>query len=259
MKSPLRHLPALISTIALATAISANAGLLVDRGLPTANLNNAAGADRANVDWVETDYTPGNYWLDGDTFQNTSSQTWSINTIRLWTDGTVESAVLWGGVQGSGIGIVQNSGVISDTAYADAHGYQARSGDYYPLHQVDFAVNILLAPGQTYNFFLDGASSDSGYTLPFVEASNMALSGWSNDGGADNLMLKANVLNGAIDLGSIVTWDSKAPNTWDKSSDIDVQVFGTPVPEPTTMLAGALLLLPFGVSTVRKLRKNRTA
>jgi len=33
----------------------------------------------------------------------------------------------------------------------------------------------------------------------------------------------------------------------------------TPVPEPTTMVAGAMLLLPFGVSTLRMLRKSRTA
>ena len=32
----------------------------------------------------------------------------------------------------------------------------------------------------------------------------------------------------------------------------------TPVPEPTTMIAGALLLLPFGASTLRMLRR-RTA
>lgn len=31
------------------------------------------------------------------------------------------------------------------------------------------------------------------------------------------------------------------------------------VPEPTTMIAGALLLLPFGASTLRFFRKNRTA
>jgi hypothetical protein len=31
------------------------------------------------------------------------------------------------------------------------------------------------------------------------------------------------------------------------------------VPEPTTIIAGALLLLPFGASTLRILRKNRTA
>ncbi len=33
----------------------------------------------------------------------------------------------------------------------------------------------------------------------------------------------------------------------------------TAVPEPTTMIVGALLLLPFGASTLRMLRKNRTA
>ncbi len=32
----------------------------------------------------------------------------------------------------------------------------------------------------------------------------------------------------------------------------------TPVPEPTTLLAGALLLLPFGVNTIRALRKKHT-
>jgi hypothetical protein len=32
-----------------------------------------------------------------------------------------------------------------------------------------------------------------------------------------------------------------------------------PVPEPTTMISGALLLLPFGASTLRILRKNRAA
>ena len=33
----------------------------------------------------------------------------------------------------------------------------------------------------------------------------------------------------------------------------------TPVPEPTTIVAGAMLLLPFGMSTLRMLRKSRTA
>ena len=31
----------------------------------------------------------------------------------------------------------------------------------------------------------------------------------------------------------------------------------TPVPEPSTYLAGALLLLPFGAATLRKLRAAR--
>jgi hypothetical protein len=32
-----------------------------------------------------------------------------------------------------------------------------------------------------------------------------------------------------------------------------------PVPEPTTLMAGAMLLLPFGASTLRSLRKSRSA
>jgi hypothetical protein len=34
--------------------------------------------------------------------------------------------------------------------------------------------------------------------------------------------------------------------------------FSVPVPEPATIIAGALLLLPFGASTVRILRRNRS-
>jgi hypothetical protein len=37
------------------------------------------------------------------------------------------------------------------------------------------------------------------------------------------------------------------------------QNYVVPVPEPATMIAGALLLLPFGASTLRILRKNRAA
>jgi hypothetical protein len=35
--------------------------------------------------------------------------------------------------------------------------------------------------------------------------------------------------------------------------------FISEVPEPTTIIAGALLLLPFGMSTLRMLRKNRNS
>jgi hypothetical protein len=69
-------------------------------------------------------------------------------------------------------------------------------------------------------------------------------------------MLQAIISGGS--LGSVTTWDSNG-NGWDKSSDFNVQVFGTPVPEPTTMVAGALLLLPFGASTLRMLRRKQTA
>jgi hypothetical protein len=235
----------------VAVASPARADLLLDRGLPTANLNNAAGADRSNVSWAFTQYTSDNYWLVGDTFKNTSSQTWTINSIRLWTVGQTDTAILRGGIDGSTIG------VISGATYASAAPndlYQGSSGSYIAMHQVDFAVNITLAAGQTYDFFLDGSGSQVGIVVPFVHSSNAALSGSPQDG-ADNSMLYANVISGIVDAGSIGTWSSLGDG-WDKASDVNVQVFGA-VPEPTTLLAGALLLLPFGASGLRMLRKHR--
>jgi hypothetical protein len=127
-------------------------------------------------------------------------------------------------------------------------------GTFYQLFQIDFAVNILLAPGQTYSFFLDG--NDPSYPpYIFVEASNRALSGSPQDG-ADDVMLRADVI-GSV-LGNVQTWTSLGDG-WDKASDVNVQVIGTVVPEPSTYLAGALLLLPFGVNTLRKFRNNRQA
>lgn len=57
-------------------------------------------------------------------------------------------------------------------------------------------------------------------------------------------------------------WDGKEQifieDLWgSKYSFSHISIGGTPVPEPTTMVAGALLLLPFGASAIRMLRKKR--
>lgn len=44
-----------------AGSVMAQSTLVCDRGLPTANLNNAAGANRSNVAW-----SFGNDWITGD-------------------------------------------------------------------------------------------------------------------------------------------------------------------------------------------------
>ena len=58
------------------------------------------------------------------------------------------------------------------------------------------------------------------------------------------------------------TLAERARATWNGSGwafGTDAEVVTSPVPEPTTMIAGALLLLPFGVSTLRILRKKLVA
>ena len=58
-------------------------------------------------------------------------------------------------------------------------------------------------------------------------------------------------------------WDAGNPNSLELTGPnggamIDRMVL-TVVPEPGTVIAGALLLLPFALSTLRVLRRNRAA
>jgi len=244
MKSGTRNTANLaLTTVALTSAYSLFANtMLINRGLPTANLNNPAVPNRANIAWAAGGYTPSAYVVLGDTFENTSASTWSIDTIRLWCTSPVNTVALWGGIAGSGA-FGSTAGTISATTYAvnDANGHNtyqgAVSGVYHDLWQLDFAVNATLAPGQTYDFFLDGTgnteldSQGNPIVVPYAHASNAALSG-SAQQGADDWLLDATVENGI--LGNIAPTQLFA---WGKPSDMNVQVFGT-VPD-----AGSTLLL----------------
>jgi hypothetical protein len=67
-----------------------------------------------------------------------------------------------------------------------------------------------------------------------------------------------NQVNAARNNHTFVTYD----DIWLHPVNNDSQGFlaaGTPVPEPTTIIAGALLLLPFGASTIKRIRKSAKA
>jgi hypothetical protein len=67
--------------------------------------------------------------------------------------------------------------------------------------------------------------------------------------------LTSSGLNHAIFTGNILQ-STIIGTKADSGGSQEFFLLGTPVPEPTTMIAGALLLLPFGASTVRILRRK---
>src|ERR1035438_4266402 len=63
-----------------------------------------------------------------------------------------------------------------------------------------------------------------------------------------------------VNINSTLPFDSVVATSSLHAFEFDNVAYNkTAVPEPTTMIAGALLLLPFGASTLRILRKSRTA
>jgi hypothetical protein len=112
-------------------------------------------------------------------------------------------------------------------------------------------IHIISMGGPT----LNGSSAIHAYNADY----SLAVGTWGmtlSDLGA--------ITYGGYAIGDMtVNWAGVEIGNWDNgnliipaSANIDSI---TVVPEPTTMVAGALLLLPFGASTIRRMRKTRTA
>jgi|GEM_PF-770411 WD40 repeat protein len=210
--------------------------LVFDRGLPSANLNNAAGADRSNVEWADIETSPETPWLPGDDFTLAGSGHYVVKTLRVWsTDMT--GLNLRGGIAGGPIAVVPNTYTVSPVTYANSESYQTAAGDFLPLYQIDFSVDIPLDGGVKYQYFLDGPAtpSDSDFMGARLHASNAASSG-SNQSGADDTFLFLG------NDGTVYTWNTQTGDGtycpgcvgWGKTSDANVQVFAevaAPLPQ----------------------------
>jgi hypothetical protein len=86
------------------------------------------------------------------------------------------------------------------------------------------------------------ALSDAAYT---ALGGSVAFTGTEIPGTYTAPLPPLNFIGGNYDLGG--------------SLEVEFDYTATAVPEPTTVISGALLLLPFGASTLRILRKKQTA
>jgi len=240
-KGGLRHWAAVrLSGFALATALliapqlAAAQSMVVDRGLPTANLNNAASPDRSNVMWVDDDGRPV-----GDDFTLPGTEAYTVTTIRVWAMSDT-GLTLSGSPTGGTIEELSTSFTATAATYTNGNGYQGgSSGDYYDFYQIDFDVNIPLNGGDEFQFFVEGQSDF------FLHASNASLSGSPQDGSNDRILLLE-------DDDTVTSFNTNAPGWDNKPSDINVQVLAqtqadaaaTSIPTMSSLgLAGMALML----------------
>jgi hypothetical protein len=223
-------------------AFAAEPALVVDRGLPQVNLNNSSGAARSNVRW-----SGNKKGFIGDTFViGAPGERWVIDGIRTWTvpggKGIAGGAHLGDLYQDVRLYFGAPSGLTPIASGLLAAGGDQTSnprvrlspatqaipyddfGTSVQVWQIDFDhLNLPVEGGAKYAFGVWGMGrpvpGHEGKTYQwFNHASNAELSGARQDG-ADGMMLQFGA--GGKFKGAV---DSKG-NGWDKSSDINVQIF----------------------------------
>jgi hypothetical protein len=219
--------------------------MVVDRGLPQANLNNASGDYRSNIRW--SSYESG--FLGDDFTVGAAGESWVIDTIRVWTVpgvnatdpehlgdfyrdvrlyfGDADSGVtpLVTGLLAPGTNQTSNANILVTDATANGTVPYEDFGSNMRVWQIDFTkLNVAVQGGVKARFGAWGLGrpvpGKDGKTYAWFNAASNAQLASSNQEGADGEML---LFTSGGKFKS--TFDGKGAG-WDKSSDIDVQVFG---------------------------------
>ena len=271
---------ALVGVLGMSTDVQASS-IVVDRGLPNQNFNKDAGANRSNIAWAFSNAGFAEKWHSGDTFSlpatdDPSRSSWRIDKLRTWfiagapevdadplqnafsdislflgansgVGGSIDK-VAWSAISGDSSSAPNVS--ISKVTYTGGLDYQRGNGDLVQIWQADFTDLGTFSAGD-YMFSVAGLPDD---TLFFNHGSNAALDGVPSDG-ADGLYWALAGSAGDPTKTIIRSFDSDGDG-WDKSSDLNVQVYAAPVPLPA---AGWLLLSAFGGLGLVARRRRKTA
>ena len=203
---------------------------IVDRGMPTANLNNVAGAGRINIRWADAD--PNVFYGDDFTLPKSSGD-WVIDKITVWAVPDIpvsptyalssyfQGITLYTGTPGGSVSTVSTNASATAYTYSSSgneQNYQTASGTYNQIWQIDFSglnwrVAGSLSTAPTYLFGV--------YAAPQIDRL------WFNHAtlgsGLDGQVYRFN--------GSTVSSPQVSGSGWfgGKGSNINVKVYAHPV------------------------------
>ena len=183
--------------------------------------------DRSNIVLAPSPDLPD--FLLGDDFRLPGNDHYKVTTIRVWAvggDGTsmadasaeLENLILWGGLDNKPIAQIAENPIVTVAQYSDLQPiYIGTLGGQYLLYKVDFTVNLRIKGGKLFDFFVENEDD-----TPYLHASNAGKSGNVQQGADDTILF----LGPEGDIFTYQTSEGTRP-TWDKDSDVNVQVFGT--------------------------------